>query len=481
MGRFLVATTVCVLTIGCTAGDKGSGPAESPAPVAVTVTVTVTKNPHNPFSRILDVSAPEGTILQVVHTMGSTPPQGPGEILVLGLAAGMTHSLEIVADGLLAKTVEVTTDPLPAGWPTCEVEGELVEQEVVCTNGKSAEGKVYHCVDKAGRPVWSLRHPDGVSIVTVRSLPDGGFAAVGASSSLVAFFNARGERTAEYVHTWFSGKTRFDHHTIDMHEVIAIAEGKWAGAVAFLTATIDTIDGEELLAPGIIVMDPQTGAVLWDWLAHGQLGDGTPIDPAIDFTRDGSFGQQEDTEGDVLHANALLHRLYPDGHEELWLSLRHQDWIISINPETDGVNWRLGVDGDFEGPDVAWFHQQHAPEVRVQDGETRLLIFDNGVYHPGKTGESRVVELAIDEEAMTVEHVAEVGGFYAFGAGDADLLHDGERLQFVVGWDEPTKIVEVSWPDGEELWRMTCDGGVLYRVNSFPNIYDRAWWYDVER
>jgi hypothetical protein len=450
--------------------------ADVPVPVPVVVTVSV--NPDNPFSRILDVSGPEGASIEVVHEMGTTPAQGPGEILVLGLAAGRTHSLDVMVDGELAETVEVVTDALSDGWPTCEAEGAFVEQEVVCTNGKIFTKPIYYCVDKAGTPVWSLRHPDDVTMLAVRSLPNGGYAAVGDTRSMIVIFDERGKLIAEYSHLWFPDRTRFDHHTIDMHDVIAITEGQWAGAIAFLTATTDIIDGEELLAPGIVVMDPETGEVLWDWLAHGTLGDGIPIDPSIDYQRRGLLGEDKDS---FVHANALLHRVYPDGREAMWLSLRRQDWLMSINTETDLVNWRLGLGGDFDGTAHTWFYQQHAPEVRVHDGETRVLLFDNSAYRPNGGGQSRVIEIAIDEEAMTAEIRHEASGFFSFAMGDADLLHDGERLQYVVGWNTPTEIVEVSWPDGDELWHMTCDTKRMYRVDSFPSLYDRTWWYEVER
>ena len=93
-----------------------------------------------------------------------------------------------------------------------------------------------------------------------------------------------------------------------------------------------------------------------------------------------------------------------------------------------------------------------------------------------------MVELALDDEAMTATLVAEVPVTFVAGYGDADLLWDGERLQYVIGWDPDPYTAEISWPDGEELWRLTCpDVHELYRVSAFPTIYERDWWYTVDR
>ena len=213
----------------------------TPSPEAVSVAVSVAENPDNPFSRILTISADAAVSVQVAHEMGTTAPQPPGEVLVLGLAADTTHTLTVLADGQEAAAVTVTTAPLPTGWESCVASGAWHPEEVVCTNGRDAAGANYFCVDRAGEPVWSLSHPDGEIMLAVRSLPSGGFAAVGDTKSMVALFDARGALTAEVTPLDLKGRTRFEHGWVDMHEIIAITEGQWAGAIAFLTATGDEV------------------------------------------------------------------------------------------------------------------------------------------------------------------------------------------------------------------------------------------------
>ena len=451
----------------------------SSPPEGVQAAVSVAENPDNPFSRVLTVSADAAASVQVAHDMGTTAPQAPGEVLVLGLSADATHTLTVLVDGQAAATVEVSTDPLPLGWEGCEVSGDWQPEEVVCTNGQDADGANYFCVDRAGQPVWSLSHPDGETMLAVRSLPDGGFAAVGDSKSMVALFDERGALTAEITPLDLEGRTRFEHGWIDMHELIAISEGQWAGAIAFLTATGDEVAEGFRIGGGIVVLDPVTLEVLWDWSAHGMLGDDVPLDPALDYSRFGLLGEQPDW----LHVNALVHRIRDDGGEEFWVSMRSQDWIVAIDAQTDAIRWRLGRDGDWSGPDEAWFYQQHAPEVSVVDGELRLLVFDNGTRRPEGDGKrSRVVELALDEASRAVSVIGEVDGFFTAGHGDADLLPGRDRLQYVVGWSETPSVEEVRWPDGEALWRMDCpDSDELYRSTFFPSLYERGWWYDVQR
>ena len=448
-------------------------------PEAGGVSVSVAENPDNPFSRILTISADAATSVQVVHEMGTTPPQAPGEVLVLGLSADTTHALTVLADGQEAAAVTVTTPPLSPGWESCAASGDWRPEEVVCTNGRNADGATYFCADRAGEPVWSLSHPDGEIMLAVRSLPTGGFAAVGDTKSMVALFDARGALTAEITPLDLKGRTRFEHGWVDMHEVIAITEGQWGGAIAFLTATGDEVAQGFRIAGGIVVLDPVTLEVLWDWSAHGVLGDDAPLDPALDYSRFGLLGEQPDW----LHVNALVHRVRDDGGEEFWISMRSQDWIVAVDAQTDAIRWRLGRDGDWSGPDEAWFYQQHAPELRVVDGELRLLVFDNGTQRPGDDVErSRVVELALDEASRSVSVIGEVDGFFTAGNGDADLLPGGDRLQYVIGWSETPSIEEVGWPDGEALWRMDCpDADELYRSTFFPSLYERGWWYDVQR
>ena len=112
-----------------------------------------------------------------------------------------------------------------------------------------------------------------------------------------------------------------------------------------------------------------------------------------------------------------------------------------------------------------------------------MLVFDNGNVRPGDDGDySRIVEFELDEENMTAAIVDEVDIAFVEGHGDADLLPGEDRLQYVIGWGSPSYVTEISWPGGEALWTMSCpEVHELYRVTFFPSIYERNWWYTVNR
>jgi len=485
-------------------------------------------HPDNPHAAQVRVSVDADATVQVVYGEGgsydrSTPAVELSagdevELAVLGLRAGRTYTLSAVVDDgrhqWSSATQVVHTPALPAEWPRCRVVSEAPPDtfgpdEVVCTDfylEDSYEVR-FACVDREGEVVFQVAPDEGIDIMATTALRDGGFASASFSVDRITHFDSMGSALDGWYSLWFQGKTRFVHDWIDGHEVIQLNTGPWAGALAFITYTYDVVDDEPLFAGGIVVLDPLTEEVLWDWSSHGELYDEEPIDPKLDYARRGQIDYEEDWQ----HANALVHGLDDDGGQFFWISLRHQDWIVKVDVQTDEVVWRLGWDGDFtlvedlDDPDSPeadpslWFYHQHAPELQSHgDGRARFLVFDNGNVRVDRDGEpligapySRVAELEIDEHAMRAQLVWAYGPddvgdprhFFAAGVGDADMLPGGDRVQFVVGASAETPFVgEVSYPDGELLWQLQCDPVEwLYRVAYYPSLYERTWWYEVDR
>ncbi len=485
--------------------------------------VAVEANPDNPFSAI--VRATFGQPVQYCAEYGRDgafdlrTPFGDAaadeevRALVLGLPADTTFEIRAVArSGDTEWTGEAftfTTDPLPENWPVCEVTStedldSFDPHEVFCSNSAlQDESPMILCVNRRGEPVWSLVHPDGVMLQEFQVLPDGTFAGTGHSKSELSFFDEAGALTAKYPPIWFEGKTRFVHTWVNEHDVIAITEGPWTGAVMFITTTTDVIEGEERLGIGVIVFDPATEVVLWDWHIHGELGDDVPIDPNLDYDR---FGLHKPA-GDIYwnHGNAILHGVDADGAQYIWVSLRAQDWILRIDVETDQIDWRFGYGGDFalvDDLDAAepveldprrWAFQQHAPEwLQRQGSRTRFLVYDNGVRRPDENGDpdsseqyGRVVEFEIDEETLLATVRFEYGSadeedpshWYCHQLGDADMLPDGDAFLFPKGYTP--FMAEILYPEGVERWRYSCpDVPRFYRVEYFPSLYEMTWWYD---
>ncbi|MCH5375023.1 MAG: aryl-sulfate sulfotransferase, partial [Planctomycetes bacterium] len=161
-----------------------------------------------------------------------------------------------------------------------------------------------------------------------------------------------------------------------------------------------------------------------------------------------------DTE-DWSHANAILTTDEPG-----WIivSLRHQDCLIKINLDTGEIRWILGDHTGWKSPwkeklltkegDWVWPYHQHGPQLTSRG---TLMMYDNGNYRAippnepvvGKDNFSRVLELEIDEEAMTVSKVWEYRGaghehFYCPFYGEADelpqtgniLVTDGGHIEY---------------------------------------------------
>jgi hypothetical protein len=514
--RFVLAL-ILATAVGCE-------PAQPQGPFDAVVTVE--GNPDNPFSAV--VRASFGVQVELCAEYGvdgafdlRTPfvTAEPGEEvqrLVLGLLADTGYEIRVVARSgdteWIGESLSFQTDPLPENWPVCEVTStedldSFDPNEVLCSNSAlQDESPMILCVNRRGEPVWSLVHPDGVMLQEFQALPDGSFAGTGHSSSELMFFDQAGAMTERYPPLWFEGKTRFVHTYVNEHEVIALTEGPWAGAVMFMTTTKDVVQGEERLGIGMIAFDPATEVVLWDWLIHGMLGDDAPIDPTLDYDR---FGLHKPS-GDIYwnHGNAILHGVDDDGGQYVWVSLRAQDWILRVDVETDQVDWRLGYDGDFalvDDLDAAepvpleprlWSFQQHAPEwISRQGSRTRYLVYDNGVRRPDENGEpdssnqySRIVEFEIDEESMLATIHFDYGSpdeddpehFYNHQLGDADMSPAGDAIHFQKGYTP--FMAEITYPEGVERWRYSCpEVPRFYRVDYFPSLYETTWWYDVER
>ena len=517
---FLGGTTVCGACKPAVDDDDSGDP-------ELHGTVEMALNPNNRFAALVTVEMDGDADVIVEYGTGggfelTTPSRAveagtASEMVVLGLRADTEYELRVTAsDGSSSWTgaaTLLTTEPLPEGWPTCQISfgvdpTEFDDREIICTDGLLADGTpIYQCFDRNGVPLWELRHPDGETIRHVEPLSDGDFLAVGFSDSFLAIFDAAGRMTAEYTGLWFQGKTRFEHQWINQHDAIEITEGPWTGAVALLTNAIDDVNGEPMAGGGVIVLDRHTGEVLWDWSVHGEMGDDVPIDPALGYER---YGLYQESGTQWLHANALLHGVDDQGQQFLWISLRAQDWIIKLDVATDAIVWRLGYGGDFElvddleAADPAplepnqWMFQQHAPEWQSRDGSrSRFVVFDNGNVRPdplpdGGETYSRVVAYEIDEVSQRAAITFELGDpdpgsadhFASNAYGDADMLPGGEALLMDVGLIDPNGayIAEIGYPGGEERWRYDCpQGPTLYQANYHPDLYEMTWKYEAQR
>jgi hypothetical protein len=197
---------------------------------------------------------------------------------------------------------------------------------------------------------------------------------------------------------------------------------------------------------------------LWDGAEHMDLADVPDAVAEAQFVESPPSGA-----ADYAHPNSL--EIADDG--DVLVSIRHYDCTLRIDRESGDIVWAFGgpncaqndfeISGDpFDGPS----HQHDA--TLTDDGN--LLIFDNGNLREGDEQISRVVEYAIDEEAMTAELVWSYDDDrYTPIMGSAERLDNGNTL---IGWGELTApaISEVT-PDGEEVFSVSLpDGQLVYRA-----------------
>lgn len=227
-----------------------------------------------------------------------------------------------------------------------------------------------------------------------------------------------------------------------------------------------------------------------------------------------------DTE-DWTHANAILTTDEPD-----WIivSLRHQDCLIKMNFDTGEIRWILGDPTGWKSPwrekllrkqgDWTWNYHQHGPEVTSRG---TLLMYDNGNYRAIPPNEatvardnfSRVLELKVDEEAMTVSKVWEYRGeghepFYCPFYCEADqlpetgniLVTDGGHIEYLGGVpadkvpsdEQWARIFEITYDTPAELvWEVRLEserdlqiGWSVYRSERIASLLPFAEKLQVE-
>lgn len=469
-------------------------------------TAAVGDNPDNSFSALVTVTPNQDTTVHVRYgeaaldheTLPVLVHAGVAAVLpVLGLHASRSYLVEVDADGgWTSPTLSYTTAPVPPNFPVCTAtfvvpEGAFGADEALCSNFQGSDGHhLYACFDRWAQPVFSARTADDDSMRSMTRLADRSWASTGFTTAKVLWLDTAGAETAERTIDWFEGRTRFDHQFVDPHELLEIAEGPWAGAVVFATSPAEDLPGGGyVVGNGFIVYDRATDTVLYDYSLLGDTSDGVSFDPRIPFTRTGIGDYPEDWS----HLNAMAYGRDVDGRLFFLLSLKAQDWIVKLYPDTDEIGWIAGFEGDFtlvddldaSSPvalaDIDWPFHAHGLSWVAHDGaRLRWMLFDNGYpRHDGDAIEwdlaySRVVEFDIDEETRlaSTPFVYTGGGevFFSSTGGNAELLPDGTRVLFLDS--EAQTAQEIGYPGGEDRWRMTCDyhGDAMYRIRWYPSL-----------
>jgi Arylsulfotransferase (ASST) len=220
------------------------------------------------------------------------------------------------------------------------------------------------------------------------------------------------------------------------------------GTLAYIAYDIRTIGGEEVYGDRLIEVAPdgtQTEVFnVWDHL---------------EYVPGGALAAGETW----THANAVD---YDPTDDTYYIGLRSFSSIWKVQRSTGEPVWELGGGmSDFEFSDPTdEFYQQHQFE-RVDD---TIVVFDN---QSEEVGESRAIELRLDEDNGTADFVWEYEAdpaLHCYVLGDVDRLDNGNTL---VTFTTAGQIDEVS-PTGELIWRLNIGiGAGMAYTRQVPSLY----------
>lgn len=147
----------------------------------------------------------------------------------------------------------------------------------------------------------------------------------------------------------------------------------------------------------------------------------------------------------------------------LLLSLHTVHSIVVIDTKLKQVVWALG----------GLTRLQHDPRI-LESG--RLMVFDN----QGDLGKSRVIEIDVQNDAITWEYSGQKHDFYSATCGTAQRLASGDTL--ITESDRGRALIVT--PDGRTVWEYLTPNragakreliATLFEVRWLPPELDRSW------
>ncbi len=220
--------------------------------------------------------------------------------------------------------------------------------------------------------------------------------------------------------------------------------------------------GERRLEDTVVQEVTPQGEVVFQWSSWGAI-------PLEDQLRPHAT--------DYAHGNALD----VDAQGDILVSLRGTSQVVKIDRASGAVVWKLGgLSSDFTFVDdpLEGFCGQHTA-FWLPNGH--LMLFDNGNFcavelSPPRGEVTRIVEYALDEEAMTARLVRsyQEEGRYTTSTGSVQHLPNGNLL---IGWgrnsDPMASITEID-PAGRRVYDATVlmegETAANYRVFRFEPV-----------
>jgi len=260
------------------------------------------------------------------------------------------------------------------------------------------------------------------------------------------------------------------------HDVVELDNGNFLTLGHAFRDIVYPDIGLTQVAGDLVLEVTPLGDIVWEWDSFDHLDPQRRL-PGFEATI--LNPETDEPAQDWTHSSGLV---YDDETDSVLLSVRNQDWLLSIDRASGDILWRMGPEGDFALDAGTWFHHQHSPQWQP-DGS--LLVYDNGVGNPDVDDPletSRAVRYDIDVETMTAAQVWEDAAedFLAPTAGDANGLPDGTLLitdssiDFAVGTSY-ARIRKVDEALAEPLWSLTTEVGTfVYRCVVVPLLPGEA-------
>jgi hypothetical protein len=300
--------------------------------------------------------------------------------------------------------------------------------------------KGYALVDSRGRIAWHYRTRDYPFGADRRK--NGNFVFMDKGRGLVEV-----DRSGHVVHEL--AQRGVEH---EMHHAIAVTP---RDTVLYLTFDTQPFAGKPLKGEAIWEWNPDSGEDVKRWRSWDFM------DPALD--------RSARTAGEWLHGNSL--HVGPSGN--VLLSLHYIDQVISIAPDWQSIQWRLGgVRGTVSVPAGQQTSAQH---TAAELAPNRILLFDNRTDLDPPY--SRAVEYVIDgAAAKAVWQWTAPNRNYASAVSSARRLTNGNTL-IAFGMDQgrngssgPTEAYEVA-ADGSIQWHLVVEGVMtMFRVEPISSF-----------
>ncbi|MDH5327911.1 MAG: aryl-sulfate sulfotransferase [Gammaproteobacteria bacterium] len=413
------------------------------------------------------------------------------------------------------KTLSLSTDPLPEGFPGIELKTHIPEKVEpgftlldIIPEGENAEfGSVIAILDNLGKVIW---YQIGSRYTDVQQLPNGNLLFI--TSNKIVEMDLLGNTVSEIkanvnLRKPAPGvvKTRNFHHEIFPLGKNYLSLSVESRQIKNYPAKIEAKSKKEKAnVVGDLVIEFQAdGTLLKQWSLLDMLDPYRLGYDSLSTYWDTLFVKKT---RDWSHGNAVIHNPVSDS---IIVSLRHQDATINFSRKTGKLRWILGTHANWDKKRFGQYllqpvnhrknffpYHAHAPAI-LPNGN--LLIYDNGNWRaspfkqwvPHNKNFSRVVEYEINEKTRQVKLVWEHGEFvenrlYSGALGDADKLPKTGNILITHGnlYDKKQKlyarIIEVTHTTpATEVFAVEIfdtseeekNGWRSYRARRIPSLY----------